>query len=68
MDNAAQLMWGVLFSAIGLGYFVYGKRQRAPVPLLTGVALFVFPYFIANVYLLVATGAVLVAIPYFVRL
>lgn len=61
-------MWGMLFGAIGFGYFLYGKKQKAVVPLITGIALCVVPYFIANVYMLVFVGLVLVAIPYFVRL
>jgi hypothetical protein len=68
MQSQAQIIWAVLFGAIGLGFFTYGKKQRAVVPLTTGVALFVFPYFISNVYLLVLVGVVLVAVPYFVRL
>ncbi|MGX9463343.1 hypothetical protein ACWXWU_19225 [Shewanella sp. A14] len=47
--NASMMMWSVLFGAIGMGYFVYGKRQRAIVPLCIGLALIVFPYFVASV-------------------
>ena len=32
-----------------------------------GIALCVIPYFIANVYVLVAVGVILAAIPFFVR-
>jgi len=68
MEGTAQLIWGMIFGAIGVGFFVYGKKQKAIVPLTTGIALFIFPYFISNVYLLVLVGAVLVALPYFVRI
>jgi len=68
MEGAANLLWGVLFGGIGLGFFVYGRRQRAVVPLLAGVALMVFPYFVSNLYALVGIGAALMAVPYFVRL
>ncbi len=68
MEDTAQLLWGVIFGAIGLGFFVYGKKQKAIVPLMAGIALFIFPYFISNVYLLVIVGAGLVALPYFVRI
>ena len=43
--DTAALFWGLLFSSIGLGYFIYGKRQHASVPLVCGIALMVFPYF-----------------------
>ena len=58
----------MVFGAIGLGFFMYGRKQKAVVPLLTGIALFMFPYFISNVYMLVIVGVLLVALPYFVRI
>jgi|APIni6443716594_1056825.scaffolds.fasta_scaffold454609_2 hypothetical protein len=67
LGNTAALIWGIIFGSIGTGFAIYGKRQKAIVPLCVGVALCVFPYFIANVYLLVFVGVVLMAIPYFVR-
>lgn len=68
MNSEASLFWGLIFGAIGLGFFVYGKKQRAVIPLLCGIALLVFPYFVASTLLLVLIGLVLIAIPYFVRL
>ena len=68
MEGTSLLIWGILFGAIGLGFFAYGKKQKAVVPLFTGVALFIFPYFISNVYMLVMVGVVLVVLPYFVRI
>jgi hypothetical protein len=67
LGSTAVLIWGIIFGSIGAGFAIYGKKQRAIVPLCVGVALCVFPYFIANVYVLVLVGVVLVAIPYFVR-
>ena len=68
MNSSALLIWGMLFGAIGFGYFLYGKKQRAVVPLIVGIALCVVPYFIANVYALVMVGVILMAIPYVVRI
>ncbi|HEY4873731.1 MAG TPA: hypothetical protein VIH77_05845 [Steroidobacteraceae bacterium] len=65
--DTSSLLWGLVFGSIGVGFFIYGKRQRAVVPLICGVALIIFPYFVANPILLVAIGAALVAVPYFVR-
>jgi hypothetical protein len=64
----AQLLWGLLFGSVGLGYFIYGRKQKAVVPLVCGLALVVFPYFVSNVALLVGIGVLLTAIPYFFRL
>jgi len=66
MDSSASLVWGMLFGAIGLGYFVYGRRQRAVIPFVCGVALFIFPYFIPNAYVLVLTGVAIMVVPYFI--
>jgi hypothetical protein len=68
LGSVAVLIWGMLFGAIGFGYFLYGKKQKAIVPLITGIALCVVPYFIADVYVLVLVGVILMVIPYFVRI
>jgi len=65
--DVAVLLWGLLFSSIGLGFFIYGKKQRAVVPLVCGLVLMIFPYFVANTTLLVVIGVALVALPYFLR-
>lgn len=61
------LLWGLLFGSLGLGFFVYGRKQKAVVPLVCGLVLMVFPYFVSNLVLLVAIGITLIAIPYFLR-
>lgn len=66
--NPSALLWGLLFSSIGLGFFLYGKKQRAVVPLICGLALMIYPYFISNIAMLIVIGVVLAAIPYFFRL
>jgi len=66
--NEAMLVWSVLFSGIGIGFFSYGRKQKSVIPLLTGVALMAYPYFMPNATVLVVVGVVLLTIPYFVRL
>jgi hypothetical protein len=61
------LLWGLLFGSIGVGFALYGKQQRAAVPLLCGLALMIFPYFVVNAIALVGIGIVLMGIPYFFR-
>ena len=65
--TVSLLMWGVLFGAIGLGFFVYGKKQGALAPLVCGLGLMVVPYFIDNTFALVAVGVALVAAPFLIR-
>ena len=66
--NESWLLWGLLFGSIGLGFFIYGKKQRAIVPLVCGLALMFFPYFVTNTLLLIAIGVALMLVPYFVRI
>ena len=66
--STSLLLWGLLFSSIGVGFFLYGKKQRMVVPLVCGLALIIYPYFISSPTLLVLIGAALVALPYFFRM
>jgi hypothetical protein len=66
--NTSVLLWGLLFSSIGFGFFLYGKKQRAVVPLVCGIAMMIYPYFVPNAIALVAIGIGLAAVPYFIKL
>ncbi|MGP0174071.1 hypothetical protein ACSVIJ_19630 [Pseudomonas sp. NCHU5208] len=66
MDSAA-LLWGLLFGSIGLGFVIYGRRQRKPIPFLCGMCLMGAPYLMSSTLWLVAAGTLLVAIPFFLR-
>ena len=61
------LAFSVLFGTIGAGYFIYGKRQQRLIPLIAGIGLCIFPYFIPNSYAMVIVGAILTAAPWFLR-
>ncbi len=67
MDMGTTLMMSMLFSSIGAGYVIYGKKQRQVVPLLTGILLCVYPYFLSNGYALLVVGILLMALPRFLR-
>jgi hypothetical protein len=57
---------GILTGAVGVGYFIYGKRQTRFAPLLAGMMLCVYPYFVDSVLWLVVIGIVLMAAPFLV--
>jgi hypothetical protein len=65
--SQSLLFSGLLFSTLGLGFFVYGKKQKAVVPLLCGLALMTYVYFISNILLMLGIGLTLTTIPYFIR-
>jgi hypothetical protein len=68
MDNTSLLLWSMILGSIGLGYFIYGKKQKAIVPLVTGIGLFIIPYFISDIYILIMSALLLMALPYFVKI
>lgn len=68
MSSEASIIWSLIFGSIGVGFFLYGRKQKAVVPLICGLVLIVFPYFVSNTVLLVVIGLALMAIPYFVRI
>ncbi|MCA9522492.1 MAG: hypothetical protein KC609_16045 [Myxococcales bacterium] len=61
------MVWALVFGSVGLAYFLYGKRQKKSIPLICGLLLMAFPYFVTRRLPLIAIGVLLTAIPYFVR-
>lgn len=46
--NATTLLLSILFGSIGMGLFVFGKKQGRPLHLIAGMLLMVLPYIIPN--------------------
>ena len=67
MTSVAFMLWGLLFSSIGFGFLIYGKKQKHLPTLICGSVLLISPYLITNTYLLVFLGVIVTAIPYFWR-
>jgi ABC-type dipeptide/oligopeptide/nickel transport system permease component len=61
--TTSAIIFGLLFGTIGLGFFMYGKKQQEYVSLACGIGLMAFPYFVTNTILLCAIGVALMAIP-----
>ena len=68
MINVSTLISGLIFGSIGLGFFVYGKKQKSIIPMLCGIGLMVSPYFISNIYIMILAGIILVALPFFIKI
>lgn len=60
MGNSNTLLASLLWSSLGLGFVVYGKRQGAFVPLLGGLMLVAISYFIESALYMSVAGAGLV--------
>ena len=60
----ASLFWG----SIGLGYFIYGKKQSAMMPLIGGIVMIALSYFVSSWLLMSLLCVVLIfAIHFMIR-
>jgi hypothetical protein len=62
----ANLYIGIVTGALGVAYIIYGRRQTKFVPVIAGVALCVYSYFIDSWVWLSVVGVLLVAAPFVV--
>jgi hypothetical protein len=65
--STANLIGNLLFSSIGFVAFIYGTRMNLWKPMLCGIGLMIFPYFVGNSAILYAIGVVLTATLFFLR-
>jgi len=63
----AKILAYIIFGAIGFAVFVYGKKNNLFRPLLIGIGLMVYPYFVSGTFLLYFLGIALIAALYFWR-
>ena len=65
--SAANLFAGVIFGFIGLGAFIYGKKKALWRPMVIGIILTAYPYFISGTLPVYLIGIVLTTALYFWR-
>ncbi len=63
----ATILVAVLFSLVGFAAFRYGKRNGEPRQLFLGIALMAYGYFVSNVWISLAIGALLTLLLFFPR-
>jgi len=67
MPETALILWALLFGSIGIGYFIYGKRQDQPVIRYSGIALILFPYLATDIVAVVLVGIALLLLPFVIK-
>jgi hypothetical protein len=60
----AALLIGIFAGIVGIAYIAYGKRQTKFVPLISGVALCAYSYFVDGWVWMCIIGALLAAAPF----
>ena len=59
MPSAAALFGSLLFGVVGIAAFRYGKKSALLMPMILGIALMAFPYFVPQTWLLYTVGCAL---------
>ena len=67
MPSGTVLLIEMLSGVFGVAYFVYGKRQTKLAPMIAGVLLCIYPYFIESVLWLAVVGLLLLAVPFVIE-
>ena len=68
MVSTAMILWSLVFGSIGLGYFIYGRKQANKIASYAGIALMVYPYFVSSLAVLILIGAGLMLLPKFLKI
>jgi len=61
------IILAVLFGLVGFAAFRYGRKNSEPRPLLLGIALMAYGYFVSNAWISLAIGTVLTLALFFPR-
>jgi hypothetical protein len=64
MGPLSTLLVGIVTGVLGVAYIAYGRRQTKFAPLIAGVFLCAYPYFIDSLVWLCVVGALLLAVPF----
>ncbi len=59
--SMVNIIAGLLFGGIGFAAFIYGKKESNLKPMVIGVALMIYPYFVESPIFVYAIGAALTA-------
>jgi hypothetical protein len=60
--NTNSLLASMFIGSVGMGLFIYGRRQRRAPHLAIGIVLMAYPYLVPSVLLMFVIGAALVGL------
>jgi len=68
MPEPSYLLISLVFSSIGLGYFIYGRKQKHKVAFYSGICLMFYCYVVTTPMAMILIGIGLMSAPKFMRL
>lgn len=66
--DTLSLIVGLIFGSIGIGYCIYGKKQRHLVAFISGLFLIGLPYAFDNIPILIVISIAIMVAPKFIKL
>ena len=67
MFDTNILIFNVIFTSFGLGYFLYAKKNKKAISLLSWIILMIYPYFITDLFYLIWIGVILLVLPFIIK-
>ena len=67
LSDPAFLFGSILFGAVGLAAFVYGKKLALWKPMVLGIALMAYPYFVSRTWVMYGVGVALSVLIFVLR-
>ena len=67
MPTPAALFASLIFGVVGIVAFQYGKKSALVVPMVLGIALMVYPYFVPDTWMIYAIGCALTGAVWYFR-
>ncbi|MDD2907699.1 MAG: hypothetical protein PHH98_03600 [Candidatus Gracilibacteria bacterium] len=61
------LLSGIIFSSVGMGYFIYGKKTPNYIALISGIVLMIYPLLVTNIYYMIGIGVAFIVLPFLIR-
>jgi len=57
----------MIFGSIGMGYFIYGRKQQHGIALVSGVALCALPFLVSDILFITLMGVGVMGLPFLVK-
>lgn len=65
--SSEYLIYSFIISTLWFWYFIYGKKSGKTIPLMVGLVLMIFPYFVHNIAYMIGITIVLCILPFLIR-
>ena len=67
MLDPSYLLVGLIISSIGLGYVIYGRKQKHKVAFYAGICLILCPYLLTDIVPMIILSVAIILVPKYVR-